>query len=101
MLDHAVSTSNKEQLAGQPASLLRCKECHNIRHIFRISNASKWDLHVQPLLQLWRNIPCLNWPWRDDIDRNPISPQLTRCRAAVRFQGELAGSIGDFSHKAC
>src|SRR5438046_6219812 len=68
ILDHAVPTSNKEKLASKPASLFRCEECHDICHIFGLSNAPKWDLQVQPLLQLWRNLASLNWSWRDHID---------------------------------
>ena len=49
-LDHTVSTSNKQQLAGKPAGLFRCKEHNDISDIFRLSNTSKWDLFVKLLL---------------------------------------------------
>ena len=72
-----MTTANIEDLPREPASLLRGQKHDDIRHIFRLAHAPKRNFpQARFLLMQMQATTRLNWPRRNNIDRNAIASPI-------------------------
>ncbi len=74
---------DEQHLAGDPRGLFGGEKRNCIRDVFRRPDSSQGNLGYEGLLCLWRDVPRLHRPRRDDIHRDAVGAQFRGRTSAV------------------